>query len=337
MPAPYTISKVLADDRIVHGFFGRQGGRSAGDFATNNMSIAQGDNPDLVVSNRSQAAQQMGDFGIKDASIISKGRPHTSTLLFRMAKFGKDRMPHIGAELPDPAGIALVEEWIWRMNGGEPMRNDVFTPQLNYKIDYFLDALLLLPWVHQGSAQGVIKSAAKLPPGPVRDLFEGYFPPTGGERKLGPNPRPKAITSLKGAPEKGKAVFLLAANKCVDCHKHGGTGKEIGPDLTAIGKDRTKDELLESMLLPSRRVEAKYQSYILRAHDGRAVTGVLVKRDAKETVLRDATNKEHTFAAADIDTFTPARESIMPSGLLNDLTPQQAADLLEFLKASGGR
>ena len=48
MPAPYTISKVLGDDRIVHGFFGREGGRSMGELASNNMSISQGDNPDLV-------------------------------------------------------------------------------------------------------------------------------------------------------------------------------------------------------------------------------------------------------------------------------------------------
>ena len=116
--------------------------------------------------------------------------------------------------------------------------------------------------------------------------------------------------------------------------KHGGSGKEIGPDLTTIGKDRSKDELLESLLLPSRRVEAKYQSYVVQGTDGKTVVGVLVKRDAKETVIRDATNKEHTFAAADIDKFTPARESLMPAGLLNDLTPQQAADLLEFLTRS---
>ena len=46
MSAPYTVSKVLQDERIRHGFFGREGGRSKGDFAGNNMSISQGDNPD---------------------------------------------------------------------------------------------------------------------------------------------------------------------------------------------------------------------------------------------------------------------------------------------------
>jgi putative heme-binding domain-containing protein len=280
-----------------------------------------------------------GDFGIPNARIIAAEQPYQSTLFYRMSKFGKDRMPHIGSELPDADGLELIEDWIWRLKGGPRVR---LGPDLkdNIAIPDVYTALGILPYLRMRDVRiepyctNVLRAASQLPPGPVRDLFEGYFPPAKGERKLGPNPRPRSITSLTGDPEKGKAVFLLATNKCVDCHKHGGTGKEIGPDLTAIGKDRTKDELLESLLLPSRRVEAKYQSYILRAHDGRAVTGVLVKRDAKETVLRDATNKEHTFVAADIDTFTPARESLMPSGLLADLTPQQAADLLEFLGRS---
>jgi YfiH family protein len=66
MSAPYTISKVLDVPGICHAFFGREGGRSTGDFASNNMSIAIGDNQDIVISNRSSAASQMGDFCMKD-------------------------------------------------------------------------------------------------------------------------------------------------------------------------------------------------------------------------------------------------------------------------------
>lgn len=66
MPAPFITSRVLDAPNICHGFFGREGGRSTGNFATNNMSIALGDNQDLVISNRSSAASQMGDFGMKD-------------------------------------------------------------------------------------------------------------------------------------------------------------------------------------------------------------------------------------------------------------------------------
>src|SRR5262249_57969166 len=58
-----------------------------------------------------------GDFGLPDAYIIKPGEPWASTLYYRMAKFGRDRMPHIGAERPDEAGLQLIEVWITGMAG----------------------------------------------------------------------------------------------------------------------------------------------------------------------------------------------------------------------------
>ena len=78
MPAPYHISKVLADVRLHHGFFGREGGRSMGDLATNNMSLT-GDNPDFVISNRSSAANSMGGHGIKDLVVFRQ--THSTTVV----------------------------------------------------------------------------------------------------------------------------------------------------------------------------------------------------------------------------------------------------------------
>src|SRR5438093_8301921 len=53
-----------------------------------------------------------GDFGLPDACIIKAGDPLASTLYFRMAKFGRDRMPHLGSERPDEEGLKLIEQWI---------------------------------------------------------------------------------------------------------------------------------------------------------------------------------------------------------------------------------
>ncbi|HZV05962.1 MAG TPA: PQQ-dependent sugar dehydrogenase, partial [Gemmataceae bacterium] len=58
-----------------------------------------------------------GDFGLPDACIVKPGDPYSSTLYFRLAKFGRDRMPHIGSERPDEAGLKLIEKWIAGMNG----------------------------------------------------------------------------------------------------------------------------------------------------------------------------------------------------------------------------
>lgn len=72
MTAPYSVSQVLSDERLHHGFFGREGGRSQGELASNNMSISVGDNPDLVVSNRSSAAYALGGHGIKDLVVLKQ-------------------------------------------------------------------------------------------------------------------------------------------------------------------------------------------------------------------------------------------------------------------------
>ncbi|HEV3384509.1 MAG TPA: PQQ-dependent sugar dehydrogenase, partial [Gemmata sp.] len=40
---------------------------------------------------------KQGDFGIADARIIAPGDPGRSVLLYRMAKFGRGRMPHLGS------------------------------------------------------------------------------------------------------------------------------------------------------------------------------------------------------------------------------------------------
>ena len=61
-----------------------------------------------------------GEFALPDARIIKPGDPYASTLYFRMAKFGRDRMPHIGSERPDEAGLDLIARWIDGIEGGAP-------------------------------------------------------------------------------------------------------------------------------------------------------------------------------------------------------------------------
>lgn len=45
---------------VTHGFFGRAGGQSTGEFADNNVSLAVGDDPVAVLANRAGVARMMG-------------------------------------------------------------------------------------------------------------------------------------------------------------------------------------------------------------------------------------------------------------------------------------
>ena len=278
-----------------------------------------------------------GDFGLKDARIIAPGAPERSALYFRMAKFGKDRMPHIGAERVDHEGVELLYEWIRSLGKSDPPPEGIAVDDYPKRLATTLGAIQLAldAGCTCNESSEIIAAAKKLPPGHIRDLFEGYFPPEKGERKLGQNPRPKAILALAGDPLRGEALFLAERSQCLACHKHAGKGNEVGPDLAKLMGPRTKEDRLESLLDPSRRVDAAFQAYSLKTVDGRAFVGVLVKKDAKEIVLRDALAKIVTVPVGDVDSFTPSRESLMPRGLLAEFTAQQAADLLAFLESLG--
>ncbi len=61
MTPPFEHSPALrAVTTLRHGFFGREGGYSEGEFASNNMSVVVGDKPHLVEANRTGAAQALG-------------------------------------------------------------------------------------------------------------------------------------------------------------------------------------------------------------------------------------------------------------------------------------
>jgi putative heme-binding domain-containing protein len=98
-----------------------------------------------------------------------------------------------------------------------------------------------------------------------------------------------------------------------------------------MGNTRSRDALLHILLDPSRRIEPQFVAYSVETIGGRHTTGLLVKRDAAEVVLRDAQNQEVRLPAADVARMAVSRVSLMPDGLLRELTAQQAADLLEFL------
>jgi putative heme-binding domain-containing protein len=166
----------------------------------------------------------------------------------------------------------------------------------------------------------------------MRDLFEGYLPqPEPGARKLGSNPRPRTILALSGDTTRGEKLFWSTALNCGSCHKIGERGAAVGPDLSVIGKLRGREDLLESILEPSRRIEPGYAAYIAQTANGRVLTGLLVRRDESAVVLRDAQNKQIILAAKDVETLQPARLSLMPAGQLAGLTAQEAADLLKYL------
>jgi putative heme-binding domain-containing protein len=178
----------------------------------------------------------------------------------------------------------------------------------------------------------VVDRAARHTEVSVRDLFERFLPAERRIKRLGSLIRPETILQQKGDPIRGKELFFqTGATQCATCHRVGNRGGMIGPDLSGVGKKYDRAKILEAILDPSKEIDKQYVTYVLQTTKGQLLSGLMVKRDETEVVLRDAQGKEHRVPAGQVEQLTASKKSLMPEQLLRDLTAQQAADLLEYL------
>lgn len=134
-----------------------------------------------------------------------------------------------------------------------------------------------------------------------------------------------------GSVERGAEVYTKA--QCAKCHRFGQTGASLGPDLTTIAKRFQKRETLHSIIYPSHVISDQYASKSILTHDGRKVAGLLVRSASGKTTILQSTGETTTLRDNEIDQIIPSHVSVMPEGLLNDLTLQEIADLFAFLSA----
>jgi putative heme-binding domain-containing protein len=127
----------------------------------------------------------------------------------------------------------------------------------------------------------------------------------------------------------------LAAAECLQCHRFGGAGSSIGPDLSAVGRRFDPLAILESILEPSKVVDPKYHATTWVLADGRVVTGrASMVNDREIAVETDAlTGAVVKLARADIESSHPSPVSPMPQGLLDTLSRDEILDLVALLRA----
>lgn len=136
-----------------------------------------------------------------------------------------------------------------------------------------------------------------------------------------------------GDVRRGQAVFNGKKALCATCHSIGYLGGKVGPDLTRIGQIRNERDLLEAIVFPNASFVRSFEPIVVVTKDGKTYSGVLKKDAADEVILVKGPNEELRFARSDIEEMQPGTVSTMPSGLDQQLSPQDLADLVTFLKA----
>jgi putative heme-binding domain-containing protein len=136
-----------------------------------------------------------------------------------------------------------------------------------------------------------------------------------------------------GSAEAGRPIFEKV---CAACHRFGESiGKDVGPDLTTIASRFTKQDVLESILWPSKVISDQYKSEMLELKDGKIVSGVIVRENAANVFVRTPESPERPVAVpkAEIANRAESTVSLMPPGLLEGYSQTEIANLLSFVLA----
>ncbi|EMI56970.1 heme-binding protein [Rhodopirellula sallentina SM41] len=125
-------------------------------------------------------------------------------------------------------------------------------------------------------------------------------------------------------------LALYQSAQCASCHRHQGAGVSVGPDLTNMAKRFTRREILESILHPSHVVSNQYASKKVLTISGKVYVG-MVSSVGDELHIRDSRNEITVIAEDEVDSIQPSGMSIMPSGLIDELTLTEVRDLMAYL------
>jgi putative heme-binding domain-containing protein len=145
--------------------------------------------------------------------------------------------------------------------------------------------------------------------------------------------------SLSGDAEKGKALFFDSSNDwhCGACHKIGGTGASVGPELNGVRSKAVKDLFID-IVLPSAHLSPDRPFLSITTKSGEQIQGVKSEESATHIKLYDIGSLPavlRNLPKEQIQKLDIQSRSPMPAKYGEMYTVKQLLDLIAFLKASG--
>ena len=142
-------------------------------------------------------------------------------------------------------------------------------------------------------------------------------------------------TVAKGDAARGRTVYD-GKGACATCHRIGGAGSHVAPNLTDIGAARSPGSLQRSLLDPTSQMMPINRPVRVVTKDGTVINGRRLNEDTYGLQIMDDRERMHSLVKADLREYTIAKVSPMPSfkGRLSD---SEVADLVAYLLSLKGQ
>ena len=145
-----------------------------------------------------------------------------------------------------------------------------------------------------------------------------------------------------GDVEAGRRVFFSSNSACNSCHVAEGRGGVLGtgfstmpfgPDLSVIGRTANRQQIIESIVAPSRNVAPEMQGWMVRKKSGEVLTGRQIDQEARNIQLILLDGKEHNIPRDEIASWGAMDVSLMPVGLPSGMSKEEFRDLVAYLES----
>ncbi|HBJ34322.1 MAG TPA: hypothetical protein DDZ51_06065 [Planctomycetaceae bacterium] len=124
----------------------------------------------------------------------------------------------------------------------------------------------------------------------------------------------------------------LFTQSCKNCHSIFGEGSHTGPNLQTLPMS-DRNYLIKSIIAPNATVGFDYMTQQFLTHDGKVLTGLILSEDEVSLTLQTA-NETLAIQKSDIEERKASSVSVMPEGILQKLTHEEARDLFAYLQGS---
>ncbi len=120
---------------------------------------------------------------------------------------------------------------------------------------------------------------------------------------------------------------------CFRCHQIDGRGQQVGPGLIRMqGRIAlNRERLVEAIINPSKDIDPGFLPITIVTTNGQTASGIYHKHNNKERSIYDSNGKILSFKISDIEEMVPSKTSIMPNGLVDQMTLQEFRDLIAYL------
>lgn len=148
---------------------------------------------------------------------------------------------------------------------------------------------------------------------------------------LKPEEAVAAIMTTKG--DVGLGAQMFTRQSCTTCHATSLDQEQKGPYLGTIAQTYTRADLAVNILDPGRTIAQGFATEMFTLKDGSGQMGFVTFESAEQVKVRNIAGQEFTWNAADITKRDKVPVSLMPPGLVSNLTVREFASLLDYLES----